>query len=59
MPNFAIIKTLISYCVSDGWISARPAVTPDQQLPNRHSEVGCDRRARRPVFFYRSSQVNA
>ena len=50
MPNFAIIKTLISYCVSDGWIAARPAVTPDQQLTNPNYEVGLDRRASRLCF---------
>ena len=32
------------------WISARPAVTPYQQLPNPHSEVGLDRRASRRLF---------
>ena len=32
------------------WISARPAVTPYQKHPQRHSEVGLDRRASRGFF---------
>jgi len=58
VPIFETIKkTLNSDCVSDGWNSARPAVTPYQQLPTRHSEVGRDRRARRS-FFQPVAQVN-